>query len=372
MNGGNFLFYARVIQAMIGQDFECEAGPAMPDALIAAIASHLPEQTLTNETLAERHGSWTAEQIMQKVGIRERRIAAPEECASDLAVKAVQRLFEEGRLTPGEVDYVLYCTQSPDYLLPTTACLLQKRLGLPRSCGALDFNLGCSGFVYGLSLAKGLVASGQARCILLVTAETYSKFIHPRDFSVCALFGDAAAATVIRAAEEGGEGDGGGSIGQFVFGTDGGGGGNLIVPTGGLRRARTAETAAETTDKDGNTRSQDNLYMNGREIFLFAIQQVPRAIAALLAKTGLTLEEIDQLVLHQANRFMLDELVRKIPFPREKTPYEFEDIGNTVSCTIPIALERLASQGRLQRGNRLVLVGFGVGYSWGACTVEWR
>jgi len=337
----------------------------MPRAIISAVASHTPERVLTNDELAARPGGYSADQIFEKTGIRERRIAADDECASDLAVAAAEKLFASGRATPDEVDYLLFCTQSPDYFLPATACVIQDRLGLPRSCGAIDFNQGCSGFVVGLSLAKGLIASGQARCVLLLTGDTYSKFIHPGDRSVCTVFGDGAAATVVRAHE------GPGGLGEFVFGTDGRGARQLMVPAGGLRQPRSEETAIAEEDSDGNVRSRDNLYMNGREIFRFAITAAPKSIRALLAKQEWSTDELDHMVLHQANRFMLDELVKRLKTAPEKVPYEFEDRGNTVSSTIPIVLERLIEGGRLRPGAKLLLCGFGVGYSWAGCTVEW-
>jgi len=337
----------------------------MPRAIISAAASHAPERVLTNDELAARPGGYSAEQIFEKTGIRERRIAAEDECASDLAVTAAEKLFDSGRLNAEEVDYLLFCTQSPDYFLPTTACVIQDRLGLPRTCGAIDFNQGCSGFVVGLSLAKGLIESGQARCVLLLTGDTYSKFIHPGDRSVCTVFGDGAAATVVRAHE------GSGGLGEFVFGTDGRGAKQLMVPAGGLRQPRTEETAKEDEDGDGNVRSSDNLYMNGREIFRFAITAAPKSIRALLAKQEWTADELDHLVLHQANRFMLDELVKRLKTDKDRVPYEFENRGNTVSSTIPIVLERLIEEERIQSGAKLLLCGFGVGYSWAGCTVEW-
>lgn len=338
----------------------------MPRAVLRAIATHLPAAVLTNDELAARLGVWTSAQILEKTGIRERHIAAPEETASDLAFAAARKLIDSGRLDPASVDALLFCTQAPDHLLPTTACLLQERLGLPRTILALDYNLGCSGYVAGLALAKGLIESGLARTVLLLTADTYSKFIHPQDRSVCTLFGDGAAATVISAGDAPGAG-----LGAFLFGTDGRGGNQLIVPTGGARRPRTPESAVTTTDADGNTRSADNLYMNGREIFRFAITTVPRTVTQLLEKAGLTPAAVDYLVLHQANRYMMDELVRKMQWPPEKAPMRVENLGNTVSSTIPFVLEEMAADGRLTTGKRLLLVGFGVGYSWAGCDLTW-
>jgi 3-oxoacyl-[acyl-carrier-protein] synthase-3 len=338
----------------------------MPNAIIESVASYLPSEILTNEALAADIGVWTADEIYRKTGILCRHIAAPDQCASDLAVEAAKRLFAKTSCDPAAIDFVLFCTQSPDYYLPTSACLIQERLGLPRHCGALDFNQGCSGYVMGLSLAKGLIESGQARRVLLLTAETYSKYIHPQDPSVRTLFGDAAAATLIGAAET----DAG--LGDFIFGTDGRGGKNLIVQTGGHRNPRAGVSAEETTDREGNARGAEHLFMNGPEIFRFAVTEVPRTVTGLLAKACLTLEDLDYLILHQANQYMLDQLVKRIGIARDKAPYEFQDVGNTVSSTIPIVIERLLDQGRLSVGQRLMLVGFGVGYSWAGCIVQWQ
>ena len=197
-------------------------------AAIAAIEYYLPERTISTQDLATEFPEWSAEKIDAKTGICERHIAAAGECASDMAVAAARKLFDSGACRPGEIDYLLLCTQSPDYFLPTTACLVQNRLGIPTASGAMDFNLGCSGYVYGLGLAQGLIASGQASRILLLTAETYSKFLNARDRSVRTIFGDAAAATLVSAVDEPTP-----RIGPFVYGTDGSGGPNLIVPTGG-------------------------------------------------------------------------------------------------------------------------------------------
>lgn len=334
-------------------------------AVIQRVVSHTPERVLTNEELAARPGAFSAEEIFAKTGIRERRIAAEDQCASDLAAAAAERLFASGAAEPGDIDYLLFCTQSPDYFLPATACTLQQRLGIPRTAGALDFNQGHSGYVFGLSLAKGLIESGQANRILLLTGETYSKFIHPLDRSVSTVFGDAASATVVRNQQ------GAAGMSNFVFGTDGRGAKQLLVPAGGMRKPRSAETAEEKTDADGNVRSEENLYMNGREIFRFAISAAPRVVRNLIERSGWTVDEIDHIVLHQPNRFILDELVKRLKVPAEKVPYCFEHVGNTVSSTIPIVLEHLVAEGRLRSGDKLVLCGYGVGYSWAGCTLEW-
>jgi 3-oxoacyl-[acyl-carrier-protein] synthase-3 len=338
----------------------------MRKAAIVATASYLPERELTNEELArDLAGDWTAEKIFQKTGIHTRHIAGPNECASDLGVRAAQTLFERGACGPDEVDYLLFCTQSPDYFLPTTACLVQARLGLPTSCGAIDFNQGCSGFVYGLSLAKSLVEAGLARHVLLITAETYSKFVNPRDRSVRTVFGDAAAATLISGIES--ESD---RLGPFVFGTDGRGAENLIVPVGGLRRPLTEAALEEREDKSGNWRSDANLYMNGPEIFNFTLSTLPKAVASLLQKSGQTLDDVGYFIFHQANQFMLDRLRAKLSIPPEKFCVDLDWCGNTVSSTIPIALERAVASATVRPGMQVMLVGFGVGYSWAAAMMR--
>jgi len=331
-------------------------------ARIAAVVTHVPDTVLSNEELAEAFPSWTSDKILEKTGILERRIAAEGETATDLAFAAATKLFESGAAARDEIDFLILCTQAPDYILPTSACLLQHRLGLPTHIGALDINLGCSGFVYGLSLASGLIASGAASTILLLTADTYSRFIHPQDKSVRTLFGDGAAATLIRAGE-------GASIGPFVFGTDGSGAGDLIVESGAARLARCAATAEESMDRDGNVRSRDHLYMNGGAVLNFTLREVPRAVATLLEKTGTVAADYDKVVLHQANKFMLDALQKKLEIPAERMSRHFERIGNTVSSTIPFALEREIAEGAGSPGTRMLLVGFGVGLSWAAASI---
>jgi 3-oxoacyl-[acyl-carrier-protein] synthase III len=334
-------------------------------AALKAIKSFLPETKLTNEQLAEQFGDWHASQILSKTGVAVRGVAGQDECASDLGVKAAQRLFESGACAPDEIDFLIFCTQSPDYFTPTTACVMQNALGLPTSCGAVDINQGCSGYIYGLALAKSLVEAGTARTVLLVTADTYMKFINRRDRSLLTLFGDGAAATLIRAVESERE-----LIGPFVLGSDGRGASQIMVKAGGLRRRPSAETAIEREDSAGNWRSDENLFMDGADVFSFALRTVPPTLQQLLEKAGMKIEDIDFIVPHQANKFVLERLRAKLKFPAEKFWIDMEDSGNTVSSTIPIALEKALQQQRVKPGDRVALVGFGVGYSWGATMVE--
>lgn len=338
-------------------------------AVVQSIAYHLPERVLDNSLLEAQFPEWSVEKIRGKTGIDRRHIAAEGETSADLAEHAARRLFERDGVDPASIDFLLFCTQSPDYFLPTTACVLQDRLGLRTDSGALDFNLGCSGYVYGLGLAKGLIETGQARTVLLLTGETYSKVIHARDKSVRTLFGDAGAATLVAGEEAS---DGPPTIGPFVYGTDGRGAGNLIVKTGAFRVPRSPEGATEESDEFGNTRSADHLYMNGGEIFTFTLRAVPQAVDALLDAAKIGIHQVDLVVLHQANAYMLEHLRKKIRVPKERFIVELDEVGNTVSNTIPIALERARQKNLLKPGARVMLVGFGVGYSWGATMLTWR
>jgi len=338
-------------------------------AALTAVDFHVPYRVLTNAELATQYPGWTAERIEQKLGILERHIAAEDECASDLGVKAAEKLLAQGVCAAKDVDYLLFCTQSPDYFLPTSACVIHHRLGLPQNAGALDINLGCSGYIYGLSLAKGLVETGQSRHLLLITADTYSKFIHPQDKSVRTLFGDGATATLVQGGAETDPAEPG-AIGPFVLGTDGSGAANLIVEAGALRKR--VPSGEVVWDANGNPRSDGCLYMNGGEIFTFTLDRVPRVIDELLAKANLGLSDIDLFVFHQANKYMLDVLRKTCRIPQSKFYVCMRDFGNTVSSTIPIALSNAVSSGALKPGARVMLVGFGVGYSWGAALIRWR
>jgi 3-oxoacyl-[acyl-carrier-protein] synthase-3 len=331
---------------------------------IKAIEYYLPEKVLSNSDIAAIFPDWSAEKIYNKTGIINRHIAGKDETASDLAFYAAEKLFETYSINRQDVDFVILATQSPDYCLPTTACILQHKLGIPTTAGAFDINLGCSAFIYGLAVAKSLVQSNIAKKVLLLTAETYSKYIHPKDKSVLTIFGDGAAASLI-AHDEVSE------IMEFDLGTDGGGAEHLIVPSSGMRIKRTKETAEVTMDESGNARSLDNLYMNGPEIFNFTIDVVPKSVASVLVKNNLSQGDIDFFVFHQANAHMLNYLRKKCKIPAEKFFIDMKEIGNTVSASIPIALRMAEKEGRIKRGDKILLTGFGVGLSWGSTIIVW-
>lgn len=333
-------------------------------AIIKAISYYLPDKILTNEALIKEFPEWSVEKISDKTGIKERRIAEQNICSSDLGILSCQNLFKEHSINPDEIDFLILCTQSPDYFLPTTACIMQEKLGIPTTAGALDFNLGCSGYVYGLSLAKGLIETGAAQNVLLVMAETYSKFIHPSDKSVRTIFGDAAAATLLSTEDNCTKEP----IGSFVFGTDGRGVNNLIVKTGGMRNP--IKSNSTTTDEYGNIHDANSLYMNGSEIFIFTLGIVPKTMKGVLQKANLNQENIDLFVFHQANRYMLTELRKKLKIPEEKFYIYLENCGNTVSSTIPIALYHAMQEGRIKKGSKVMIMGFGVGYSWAGALLQ--
>ena len=330
-------------------------------AYIKGISYYLPERVVTNEELVREFPEWSVEKVADKIGVSERHIAAESETSADMAVNAAQRLFEEHKIDPADIDFIMLCTQSPDYFLPTSACIIQDRLGISIHSGAFDFNLGCSGFIYGLALAKGLVTAGIAKNILLLTAETYSKYIHPKDKSNRTIFGDAAAATLIST-------DGFGEIMDFSLGSDGKGADNLIVRSGGLKNP--AQICDLIFDENDNPKSSDHLYMDGSEIFNFTLEMVPKLVEETLTNNLLKKDDIGLFVFHQANKYMLNFLRRKIRIPEDKFYYCLDKVGNTVSSTIPIAIFMAMKDNRIVTGQKVLLAGFGVGYSWGGCVLK--
>jgi 3-oxoacyl-[acyl-carrier-protein] synthase III len=327
---------------------------------IKSLGVYLPENILTNEQLAEEFGRWEPEKIENKLGIKERHIASRDETAGDMAFKAAVSVLSG--YDSDRIDMLILCTQSPDYFLPTTACVLQDRLKLRKDIGAFDFNLGCSGFIYGLAMAKSFIASGVAKNVLLITSETYSKYIHPRDLALKTVFGDGAAATIIESSEEE-------HILGFVLGTDGSGKDNLIVPNGCLRNAWDPMAEEHRTESE-DIYTDNNLFMNGPEIFNFTIDAVPAAVDQCLKMNGMSLNDIDYFIFHQANKYMISYLRKKLGIPPEKFYSDMVHTGNTVSATIPIAYKDALTNGKISPGSRVMLCGFGVGYSWGCVIVK--
>jgi 3-oxoacyl-[acyl-carrier-protein] synthase-3 len=305
---------------------------------------------------------WSVQKISSKTGIYKRHVANEDEFVSDMAISAAQQLFNEHNINKADIDFLLICTQSPDYFLPTTACIVQHKLELSTHCGALDFNLGCSGFVYGLSLADGLIASQNAKNILLITSETYTKYINYLDKSNRTIFGDAAVATLVSLSYDKKQ------TGKFVFGTDGSGSENLIVKNGGSRNAE--RTSENIFDEGQFIRNDNNLYMNGQEIFKFTTAFVPSLIDETLQKNNLILDDIELFVFHQANKFMLDYIRKKIKIPEHKFFLYLENVGNTVSSTIPLAIQEAIKKKIIKDEMKVLIAGFGVGYSYAATILQ--
>ena len=343
---------------------------AVPYASLGPIGVHLPERVETNAELKRLFPEWDLDLIAEKTGIHQRHLAARDETATDLGARACEKLFREHDVDPRQIDFLLLCTQTPDYPLPTSACLMQQRLELPTRCGALDFNLGCSGYVYGLAMADGLIQSGAAENILLVTAETYSKYIDDDDRSLRTIFGDAAAATLITAVDRP-------TLHGFQFGSDGSGGDMLLVGDGG---ARPAEDAIRPRHRK---RWKSRLYMDGPSLINFTVEAIPRLVDEILQHNSVAESDIELFLLHQATFKMLDGLRQRMGVPPNRLPIDLSDTGNTVSCTLPILIDRLRRSQRLPSPilrpatdpapspsptpATHMLVGFGVGLSWAGC-----
>jgi 3-oxoacyl-[acyl-carrier-protein] synthase-3 len=332
---------------------------------IRAIAEYLPKQVYDNVALARDFPALDPQKVLDKVGIARRTVAAKDEFASDMAVKSAEKLFSSGACAPADIDYLIYCTQAPDYPLPTTACLIQQRLGLGQHVGAIDINLGCSGYIYSLGLATAMIESGQIGRALVLTADTYSKYMAADDNNVRTIFGDGAAATLVTSGDEAKFG----VLGPWRYGTDGRGAPNLIVRDG-LRGEQEARPSTYRTAA-GTERFGQPLRMNGPEVFAFTLKSVPVLMKALLDTAELKLADIDLFVFHQANSTMLDALRKRLAIPEDRFVVDLERQGNTVSATIPIALARCIEAGRFRPGMKAALIGFGVGYSWAGTLLEW-
>lgn len=325
-------------------------------AYIKALSYYLPEKVVGNEELVKEFPEWSVEKVAQKVGVDSRHVAAENETAGDLAEKAARKLFEEYEIAPSEIDFLMLCTQSPDYFLPSTACVLQDRLGIPTSAGAFDYNLGCSGCIYGLAMAKGLIAAGIAKNVLLLTAETYNKYLHPSDKSNRSIFGDGAAACLIST-------DGYAEIGEFVLGTDGSGTNHLIVKTGASRQK--VATGEHIEDDEGHVWYDDYLYMNGGAIFNFTLDAVPVMMTQILKKNRMEKDDVDYFLFHQANKFMLNTIRKVCVLPKDKFYINLSETGNTVSSTVLIGLKNCLDNHIVKSDDKVMITGFGVGLSWG-------
>ncbi len=333
---------------------------------IRALTYYLPEKVLSNEDLSARFPDLKIADLTRLTGVFKRHIAAEDETAFDLALASARKLFSENNISPEEIDFILYNTQWSDYITPATACILQDRLGIPQDSGAIDISQGCTGYIYGLSLARGLVESNSAKNVLLLTSDTMSKSLHPEDKSNQAIFGDGAAATLISKNEV----ENGPFIGDFVFGTDGSGFTEIIIRHGGARYPHFKFEGRDYKDNFGNVRNDDYFFMNGAAVFSFSTKIAGELLHKIYEKTGYKQEDIDFFVFHQANRIILESVFRKNHIPPEKTIIHLEDCGNTVSSSIPIALWHAMEEKKVKKGDLVLLAGFGVGFSWAGTIVR--
>ncbi|HEX5070026.1 MAG TPA: ketoacyl-ACP synthase III [Vicinamibacterales bacterium] len=331
---------------------------------LAGLWAAVPPGTGTVADLAGRFGEADSQKIADSTGIIERRLATPDVCASDLCCQAAERLLDDLKWDRSSIDALIFVSQTPDTTLPATACSLQQRLALPTSCAAFDVSLGCSGYLYGLWLAGSLLKSGTATRVLLLVGDTISRLVNPADRATAPVFGDAGTATALEAAPD--------QTGSWTFdlGTDGSGGEHLIVPAGGFRRPSTAETRTATARDGGNVRSDEQLFMDGAEVFGFTQRVVPKLVNGVLTAAGKTITDVDYAVFHQANLMMLQFLARKMSVPPAKMPIGLRRFGNTTSPSIPLTMATELDVALRSAPRTLLLAGFGVGWSWGAAVIE--
>lgn len=329
-------------------------------AKIKSLEYYLPKKVVSNKDLEEQFQKWNSDKIEKKLGISERHVVDENETAFDLAYNAAKKVLKD--YDKGKIDFLILCTQSPDYFLPTTSCVLQDKLELKTNIGSFDFNLGCSGYIYGLAISKGLIISGIAKSILLIMSETYTKHIHTKDLANRTIFGDGAAATIVEYCDKE-------HIFEFELGTDGSGMNNLIVQNGAMKNPITPDIE-DITNENSDFSNANYLHMNGPEIFNFTIEAVPVAVSNVLKKNNITLDDIDYVIFHQANKYMIDFLRKKISIPEDKFFSDMLETANTVSATIPIGLKKAMIDNKINHGDKILLCGFGVGYSWGATIIE--
>lgn len=333
-------------------------------ARIEAVATHLPARIESNEELHAAHPDWNVPEAARHTGVTQRHVSAPGETALDLAEQACLNLFAAHPELPGLVDTLIFCTQTPDHRLPPNACVLHGRLGLPPGVGAFDVNLACSGFTYAVILASGLITSGAARHVLVVTADTYTKLISPEDRSTRLLFGDGAAVTWV------GPGNATSHVLGSAWGTEGTLHGAFCVP-GGAARLPTPPEPLEVVQDGPNRRTRDQITMNGKAMLAFTYQRVPPHLQALLAAHGCALDDVRLFLFHQASGMVLDGLRARLRLTDDRLPRNLAQTGNTVSASIPLLLADLLSQGQIARGDTLLLSGFGSGLSWASVLLKY-
>lgn len=331
---------------------------------ITAVSYTLPRGRLTHAELCERFGRDVMDKVASISGIYTRRTATAAECASDFAVAAAERIL--GDADRREIDALFFATQTPDYTLPTTACIIQQRLGLRRDIAAFDINLGCTQFVYALSTAKAYVESGLAKKVLVLCGDTPTRLINPKDKSAVALFSDAGSACIVEKNDD----SAATQIADFVFGVDGRGYADLICPASAMRHPPRPEDFAETDDGSGNIRRNVDLFVNGFKIFAFAFKIVPQTVEKILQKNGMKKGDIDLFVFHQAGKKIVESAAQRLDLDSEKVWLDVRDKGNCGGSSIPIAIADAIAAGRIKTGMKVLVCAFGVGLSWGAAILD--
>jgi 3-oxoacyl-[acyl-carrier-protein] synthase-3 len=335
-------------------------------AVISALHYCVPAQRLTQAELTARFGAGPVQSIAKMSGIIERRVAPPGVTAADLAYGAARGLLAARAVDPATIDLLIFASQTPDYQIPATACVLQHRLGLRMDCAAFDLNQGCSAYPYTLAVADGLITSGVAKRALLLNADTVTRVIHPQDRSLLALHGDGAAATLLEPVVEDNTG-----LRGFALGSDGSGAPYICMPASGARQPRSEATRREKSDEAGNVRTDEHLGMNGPAVFHFSVSRMPDIIRGALQKWGLTVDDLDLVLLHQANRTMVDLMYKSLKIAEDKRFYFMETVGNLAGASVAVVLAEAWRQGRLKPGSLTLLVAFGNGLSWGLALHRW-
>ena len=327
---------------------------------IKALSACGPQETVYNKDLAYLIPEEEIEKTINNIGIEQRRIANPDVTASDLCYKAARQLMDENGIDPSSIDVLLFMSQTADYRIPATSCILQQRLGLPRETMCFDISLGCSGYLFALSTAFAYASMEGVNRVLLLDGETFSKIVNRRDKVDWPLYGDAGTATLIE------KGDFGQST--FLLYTDGSGE-NALKIQGGMRNPITPESLVEREQEEGNIRNDLEVFMDGMDVFNFAISKVPKSVKQLLKETDMTIDQVDYLVFHQANRFMMDFFAKKLKMNPERVPYCIHKYGNTSSASVPLTISSELN-GRLNGKNTVVMSAFGAGLSWGSAVVQ--
>ncbi|PLX14211.1 MAG: 3-oxoacyl-ACP synthase [Marinilabiliales bacterium] len=332
---------------------------------IDGIGLFFPENVYTNSDLQNDFPNLKVKDLTRLTGVESRHIASKNETSVDMGIHAAENLISKINIDKNSIDYLIFCSAGGDYITPASACIVHEKLGLQSNCGSVDINQGCTGFVHGYNLANGLISSGTAKSVLLITSEAISKTVHSKDKGNKAIFGDAAAATLISSSNKKH------ILSNFIFGTDGSKYDQIIIKHGRERYPLDEFAEDDFIDDMGTQRNHSKIYMNGSEVFNFSINKAPELIDNMLSDAFLKIDEIDHFVFHQSNRILLETLGKKLRIPEEKIVFELHENGNTVSSSIPIALIKSVEKGKLKEGDKVLVAAFGVGFSWGGFIMEW-